>query len=219
MNGLISSLRCYFMLCYAVLYYAALCYAVQSYAMLCCAMLCYAMLCYAMLRFTMLRYAMLRYVMLCYVMLCYVMLCYPMLCYVMLCIFCDLRADDLPGEEVRTALESVEEQWRGCRPLLEELKARFRLQERISAHSARLQALSLAMAGPEEWLRTEGKAAPEEADLEALNNACEVTTPPPGHLPPPHDFISRTRFLRYNTHGKFDTSLIKFLCLMASHYL
>ncbi|KAG5846477.1 hypothetical protein ANANG_G00115390 [Anguilla anguilla] len=42
-----------------------------------------------------------------------------------------MEKDGVPGgEEVRSALESAEEQWRSCRPLLEELKERFRLQER-----------------------------------------------------------------------------------------
>ncbi|KAJ8355724.1 hypothetical protein SKAU_G00185180 [Synaphobranchus kaupii] len=85
-----------------------------------------------------------------------------------------MEKDGMPSEEVRDTLESVEEQWKVCKPLLVELKERFRLQERISAHSAQIQVLNRAMAGPEEWLRTVGGTTPEEANLEALNSACEA---------------------------------------------
>ncbi|XP_035276172.1 LOW QUALITY PROTEIN: dystrophin [Anguilla anguilla] len=86
-----------------------------------------------------------------------------------------MEKDGVPGgEEVRSALESAEEQWRSCRPLLEELKERFRLQERVGAHSARLRAAGGAMDGPEAWLRAAGGAAPEKADLETLNSDCEA---------------------------------------------
>ncbi|KAI1897629.1 hypothetical protein AGOR_G00085230 [Albula goreensis] len=85
-----------------------------------------------------------------------------------------MEKDGLPSEEVRSALGSVEVEWEACRPQLEALKERIQLQEQISAFSSELQALSQAMTGLEEWLRTTSGTVPEKADLDSLNAACEA---------------------------------------------
>ncbi|KAJ8270600.1 hypothetical protein GJAV_G00116950 [Gymnothorax javanicus] len=86
-----------------------------------------------------------------------------------------LDKDCITSEEaVRSTLTRVEEQWSSCRPLLEELKERFRLQEQINSHSAQLQEFKQAMDGPEEWLRSVSGALPSGEELEALNSACEA---------------------------------------------
>ncbi|KAG9347639.1 hypothetical protein JZ751_005210 [Albula glossodonta] len=77
-------------------------------------------------------------------------------------------------EVVQGAQNLLEQMEKACRPQLEALKVRIQLQEQISAFSSELQALSQAMTGLEEWLRTTSGTVPEKADLDSLNAACEA---------------------------------------------
>uniref|UniRef100_A0A8C9V4T0 Utrophin n=1 Tax=Scleropages formosus TaxID=113540 RepID=A0A8C9V4T0_SCLFO len=93
--------------------------------------------------------------------------------------------EGLPTEDLRSRLDAIKAEWEGSRRLLQELQERLGLRDRISNFCQELQMLEQAVRGSENWLRCTPEADADEACLQSLSTACEVSQSQSSVEPPP----------------------------------
>uniref|UniRef100_A0A8C9RYM4 Utrophin n=1 Tax=Scleropages formosus TaxID=113540 RepID=A0A8C9RYM4_SCLFO len=107
--------------------------------------------------------------------------------------------EGLPTEDLRSRLDAIKAEWEGSRRLLQELQERLGLRDRISNFCQELQMLEQAVRGSENWLRCTPEADADEACLQSLSTACEVSQSQSSVEPPPFRSSDWCRLIVFQT--------------------
>uniref|UniRef100_A0A8C2D864 Utrophin n=1 Tax=Cyprinus carpio TaxID=7962 RepID=A0A8C2D864_CYPCA len=88
-----------------------------------------------------------------------------------------LEKEGLPSEGARSGLDSVHKEWKSCQNLIQDLRNRAQVLERVAAVQSGLNAVNEFLLEQEKWLiSTKGfRAKDNQQDLQALKDDCEVS--------------------------------------------
>uniref|UniRef100_A0A671RQ22 Utrophin n=1 Tax=Sinocyclocheilus anshuiensis TaxID=1608454 RepID=A0A671RQ22_9TELE len=86
----------------------------------------------------------------------------------------------LSSEEARSGLDSVHKEWESCQNLIQDLRNRAQILERVAAVQSGLKAVNEFLQEQEKWLiSTKGfRAKDNQQELQALKDGCEVSQIP-----------------------------------------
>uniref|UniRef100_A0A8C2DAB3 Dystrophin n=1 Tax=Cyprinus carpio TaxID=7962 RepID=A0A8C2DAB3_CYPCA len=119
-----------------------------------------------------------------------------------------LDTDGLPSEGARSGLDSVHKEWKSCQNLIQDLRNRAQVLERVAAVQSGLNAVNEFLLEQEKWLiSTKGfRAKDNQQDLQALKDDCEKPISKP--LPNPARFRS-VLFWDKSCYGGFCLQLLR----------
>uniref|UniRef100_A0A8C2D8H9 Dystrophin n=1 Tax=Cyprinus carpio TaxID=7962 RepID=A0A8C2D8H9_CYPCA len=116
--------------------------------------------------------------------------------------------EGLPSEGARSGLDSVHKEWKSCQNLIQDLRNRAQVLERVAAVQSGLNAVNEFLLEQEKWLiSTKGfRAKDNQQDLQALKDDCEKPISKP--LPNPARFRS-VLFWDKSCYGGFCLQLLR----------
>ncbi|XP_030642262.1 utrophin isoform X2 [Chanos chanos] len=85
-----------------------------------------------------------------------------------------LEKEGLPSTDAHSGVNLVRGEWENCQKLLQDLRNKLLLADRIQSCSAELQALDQALVEPEKWLSSTAGSTADEKKLQALKAECQA---------------------------------------------
>ncbi|RXN07760.1 utrophin-like [Labeo rohita] len=109
-----------------------------------------------------------------------------------------LKKEGLSSEEARSGLDSVRKEWESCQNLIQDLRNRAQVLERVATVQSGLKVLDGVLQEQEKWLISskEFRAKDNQQELQALKDDCEARIAELGKIQPQvEDLCSQTERL------------------------
>ncbi|XP_050952998.1 dystrophin isoform X7 [Labeo rohita] len=130
-----------------------------------------------------------------------------------------LKKEGLSSEEARSGLDSVRKEWESCQNLIQDLRNRAQVLERVATVQSGLKVLDGVLQEQEKWLISskEFRAKDNQQELQALKDDCEARIAELGKIQPQvEDLCSQTERLAADP-GASDTMRPSVTALASRH--